>query len=328
MLAHRDRRPGARDLRRPTTSTFIVLVVVLALPPPPPAAAQTTVPAQANIYGAGHDSPPAPGGGGAGVSPTLVTLPSAADRTVTFTGVAGTIDYGPCCPPNGPDGVAVSDAYPAPIWDGLAGTDFPTRSRFLAGVFLDDTEPGDPAPERLFFADGAFADLSPSLRQIFFVGDGLTGTGDGEAQVFHVPAGATRLFLGLQDRFSTDPNVPGYYGDNSGLVELTVTVQGDPTAARDVATAPRLWQNAPNPFNPATTIRFEVPAGGGRATVAVHDLRGRRVRLLLDAERDAGPHAIRWDGTDDRGGRLPAGAYCCRLVTPQGAASIKLTILP
>jgi len=295
-----------------------------------PAAAQTTVPGQANIFGAGHATPPAPGGGGGGVLPTLVTLAPGTGRTVTFTGVTGELDYGPCCPPNGPDGVAVQDAFPAPIWDGLAGTDLPVRARFLVGVFLDDTEPADPAPDRLVFADGAFATLAPGLRQIFFVGDGLTGTGEGDVQEFAVPDAATRLFLGVQDRFSSDPNVPGYYGDNSGAVTLTVNVDGVATAVGDAAAAAAaravLWQNAPNPFNPATVIRWELPAGG-HVALDVFDLRGRHVRRLLEGYREYGAHAVRWDGTGERGERLAAGSYLCRLATRAGVQSIRMVLL-
>ena len=316
----------------------VVLVMVLVAAPlvlgavlAGPAMAQVTVPGQANIYGAGHDVPPAPGGGGGGVLPTLVGLPPGTGRTVTFTGVTGELDYGPCCPPNGPDGVEVSDAFPAPIWDGLAGTDLPVRARFLVGVFLDDTEPADPAPERLVFADGAFASLAPGLRQIFFVGDGLTGTEEGAEQVFAVPDAATRLFLGVQDRFDSDPNVPGYYGDNSGAVELTVTVDGVPTAVGNPPPAlaqPVLWQNAPNPFNPATMIRWDLPDGGGHVDLAVFDLRGRHVRQLVTGHSAAGSHAVRWDGSDDGGQRVAAGAYVCRLSTRSGVRTIRMVLLP
>lgn len=296
-----------------------------------PAAAQITVPGQSNIYGAGHDTPPAPGGGGGGVLPTLVPLPAGSDRTLTVTDVSGSLDYGPCCPANGPDGIEASDAFPAPIWDGLAGTDLPTRARFLVGVFLDDTEPADPAPDRLVLADGSFATLAPGLRQIFFLGDGLTGTGEGDLQEFTVPEGATRLFLGVQDRFSSDPNVPGYYGDNSGEVTLTVTVDGVATSVDDPAATPArpvLWPNAPNPFNPATTIRWDLPAGGSHVTLDVYDLRGRHVRRLLSGPQPAGRHSVRWDGTGDRGQRVAAGSYIAQLATRHGVQSIRMVLLP
>jgi glucose/arabinose dehydrogenase len=67
----------------------------------------------------------------------------------------------------------------------------------------------------------------------------------------------------------------------------------DATAAGDVPAPARLEQNYPNPFNPATTIAFTLPAAG-HALLTVHDLRGRRVATLLDADLPAGPHTATW----------------------------------
>lgn len=73
-----------------------------------------------------------------------------------------------------------------------------------------------------------------------------------------------------------------------------------------------LQGNRPNPFNPATTIPFEL-SRRGRARLTVHDAAGRLVRTLLDAERDAGPHEARWDGADDFGRPAASGVYLCCL---------------
>ena len=96
----------------------------------------------------------------------------------------------------------------------------------LIGVFLDATQPdlAGPAPASLTFASAAelsYATLSPGLRQPFFIGDGLTGTGAGARQVVNIPAGATRLYLGTMDGF-------GWF-NNSGQLNVTVT---QTTAAR------------------------------------------------------------------------------------------------
>jgi hypothetical protein len=79
-------------------------------------------------------------------------------------------------------------------------------------------------PVPLAIPDIGFSELSPGLRQTFFGGDGLTGTGSGDQQTFNVPDGATRLFLGLQDAGPPDPSLPGWYGDNSGSVSGTVEI--------------------------------------------------------------------------------------------------------
>ena len=93
-------------------------------------------------------------------------------------------------------------------------------------------------------------------------------------------------------------------------------------AARRVDDAPaeaasparnRLESVAPNPFQPSTSIRFTV-AEPTRVTLQVFDVSGRLVRTLLRGAVAPGTsRAVVWDGRDDRGHAVSAGAYFCRL---------------
>jgi hypothetical protein len=76
--------------------------------------------------------------------------------------------------------------------------------------------PSSAAPLRRSF-------LAPGLKQIFFIGDGLTGTGSGSIQTFHIPAGATRLFLGTMDSYGWSNNSGSFTVDlNLSTVEVEV----------------------------------------------------------------------------------------------------------
>jgi len=77
---------------------------------------------------------------------------------------------------------------------------------------------------------------------------------------------------------------------------------------------------SPQPSRGAVALAFALPAGGA-ATLAVHDLSGRRVRTLLRATLAAGDHLERWDGRDEAGRAVPAGLYFARLVTPAGTVT-------
>ena len=68
-----------------------------------------------------------------------------------------------------------------------------------------------------------------------------------------------------------------------------------------------LRQNYPNPFNPETTIRYALPQAGN-VRLAVYDLLGHEVAVLVDEPKPAGHHATRFDAGD-----LPSGAYVYRL---------------
>jgi len=78
--------------------------------------------------------------------------------------------------------------------------------------------------------------------------------------------------------------------------------------------------NHPNPFNPQTTISFELPAAGN-VRLAVHDSRGRHAAHLLDTWLDEGRHSIIWRGVDDRGHALGSGVYFGKLETESGIVS-------
>jgi hypothetical protein len=73
-----------------------------------------------------------------------------------------------------------------------------------------------------------------------------------------------------------------------------------------------LMQNTPNPFNPSTVIGFNVNAGG-KVLLEIYDVRGRRIRRLMDDRLGAGKYQVTWDGKDDRGRALPSGVYLYRL---------------
>jgi WD40 repeat protein len=89
------------------------------------------------------------------------------------------------------------------------------------------------------------------------------------------------------------------------------------TGTPEVAAAAELHAGdlvvGPNPFRPATTIRFGVPAAGAQARVDIVDVRGRRVRTLLDGHRPGGTTSLQWDGRDGAGVSVAAGVYFVRL---------------
>ena len=86
-----------------------------------------------------------------------------------------------------------------------------------------------------------------------------------------------------------------------------------PTAVKPGTPLPdALYANYPNPFNPTTTIRFDLQRRGS-VSLAVYDIRGTLVRTLVDDERGAGIHEATWDGRDARGRSVASGIYFYRL---------------
>lgn len=115
-----------------------------------------------------------------------------------------------------------------------------------------------------------------------------------------------------------DVDVIVSYTDSCGNV-VTDTIPK--TLAPDAATAVpdespsfacRLNQNVPNPFNPTTTITYEVP-GLQHVSLRVYNVAGRLVRNLVDEVKSEGRYAVDWNGKDAHGHALSSGVYFYRL---------------
>lgn len=73
-----------------------------------------------------------------------------------------------------------------------------------------------------------------------------------------------------------------------------------------------LAQNYPNPFNPQTSIKFTIPEGSD-VSLKIYNLQGQLVRTLLNGEQPAGSFLLVWDGMNERGKQVAAGAYLYEL---------------
>jgi hypothetical protein len=89
-------------------------------------------------------------------------------------------------------------------------------------------------------------------------------------------------------------------------------VADGPGSGPPPAQAGRLLPPAPNPFNPQTTLRFSL-AQADNVELAIYDLAGRQVRVLVSEHLAAGDHRTTWDGRDDVGRLLASGTYLVRL---------------
>lgn len=87
-----------------------------------------------------------------------------------------------------------------------------------------------------------------------------------------------------------------------------------------------LGQNNPNPFNPKTEIHFAV-AHEGRGSLRVFNLRGERVRTLLEGAFAAGEQTVQWDGRGDNGVLVGSGVYLYRLEVDGQALSRRMMLL-
>jgi len=96
---------------------------------------------------------------------------------------------------------------------------------------------------------------------------------------------------------------------------------------RSLADAFSLQQNAPNPFNPSTTIAFQVPEGGAQVSLQIYDVSGRLVKTLAEGYEPSGTRTVTWDGRDDEGRPVAGGIYFSRLTADEFSETSKMIML-
>lgn len=89
---------------------------------------------------------------------------------------------------------------------------------------------------------------------------------------------------------------------------------------------PRLWQNVPNPFNPATAIAYEIPLEA-LASLDVYRADGRWIVNLARRVHPPGSYRVLWNGRDESGADVPSGMYFAKLRTAGEHAVVKMLLL-
>lgn len=88
----------------------------------------------------------------------------------------------------------------------------------------------------------------------------------------------------------------------------------------------QLFPNYPNPFNPITTIRYDL-LKSVNVNVSIYNLLGQRIKVLENGFQQAGSYAMQWDGKDNYELSLSSGIYICRIQAGEFVQSIKLMLL-
>lgn len=200
-----------------------------------------------------------------------------------------------------------------------------------SGYSVDNIVPAAPQGFSVAYNTGSGNQLTwnasadPDFQYFRIYRDTYPGFTPSVATLVHSTVG-----IGWFDPFFDGWNV--YYK----LTAVDASGNESPPASPATATAIRetqvphafaLYQNAPNPFNPTTEIRYDVPAAGGRVTLRIYDAAGRLVRTLVDAAQAAGEKRAAWDGRNNWGHRVATGVYFYRMTAPGFSNTRKMVLL-
>jgi hypothetical protein len=87
-----------------------------------------------------------------------------------------------------------------------------------------------------------------------------------------------------------------------------------------------LYNNYPNPFNPVTTFRYDLPENS-HVTITIYDMLGRQVKTLINQTQDAGYKSVIWDTTNDYGRPVSAGVYLYQIQAGEYMQTKKMVLL-
>jgi len=88
----------------------------------------------------------------------------------------------------------------------------------------------------------------------------------------------------------------------------------------------KLINNYPNPFNPVTTLRYDLPENV-HVNITIYDMLGRQVKNLINQTQDAGYRSVRWNATDDYGKPVSAGIYLYQIQAGEFVQTKKMVLL-
>jgi hypothetical protein len=126
--------------------------------------------------------------------------------------------------------------------------------------------------------------------------------------------------FGETDSFVFHPAAPGSFNGS-------IIVNNHPVANDDLVQSPISKLSVyPNPFNPSTTIAFQTPVAQP-LSVELYNLKGQKVRCLLDGTLESGNHRLVWDGKDDHGRQVSSGIYFAMVRGKSYRQTIKMVLM-
>jgi hypothetical protein len=171
----------------------------------------------------------------------------------------------------------------------------------------------------------------------FFSNPACDGSGQGEGEDY---LGSTQVTTGPDGNVdfvltTAAPFADGEYIASTATDALGSTSEFSECLLVSVATAvgaervvrPALYAAAPNPFNPSTVIRYDVPGPRVYVRIVVYDVTGRRVATLVDGQQSAGEKRVSWNGRNDRGAEVATGVYFYRMTAGEFSSTRKMVLL-
>lgn len=116
---------------------------------------------------------------------------------------------------------------------------------------------------------------------------------------------------------------PGWKIDNIQIVSST---PADNAGSEIPSVISGLYSNYPNPFNPSTSIKFGLK-NDSHVNITIYNVRGQKVKTLIDNEFESGVHQEVWNGTDDKGSSVSSGIYFYKFIADSETETKRMILM-
>ncbi len=208
--------------------------------------------------------------------------------------------------------------------DGTAYPGFPmvTEDVFEAAPVFADLD-GDQQPEiilnsatgKLFIIKAA-GEMYPNFPAVFNIQMRKTAAiadldADGDLEVA-IGSGNGLYAVDINSQTEAVSGWTTYLGNNARTGNYQQSVTAISTSSLSIPEKHRLFHNYPNPFNPSTTIPYQL-ARTGKVELSIYDIHGRLVHTIINKTQSAGIYRVSWDGSNSQGIKVSSGIYFYRL---------------
>ena len=141
-----------------------------------------------------------------------------------------------------------------------------------------------------------------------------------DVSAYHIDGNSTKLVV------VTPIDGEVFKSNNEFSIEEVVAVNSENYIGSPVVNSYIVATNYPNPFNPSTTISYDL-IGASNVNLTIYNVMGQEIATLVNDFKTTGSYEVVWNGTDSNGLAMPSGLYFMKLETEHGIVSNKLSLL-
>jgi hypothetical protein len=182
---------------------------------------------------------------------------------------------------------------------------------------------------------GMIRDLGDNISDVLPAGSGLIATlyfsseknpCQPELKITSWPLSAGKLYFSMMDEKGNSICSKQVKEQAIAIPQIDNDGESNPVLENNKAAAFKLERNFPNPFNPETVIKFNLPEAS-KVSLNVYNVLGQVVRTLVNEELPSGVHSVIWDGKNAQGFNVSSGVYFYRIKAGDFESTMRMTLL-